>query len=200
MNTKPLVTLTALGAVSLAIASALPFPADQALAGPAEAQMPAPRVSQAERGKYLVTLMVCNDCHTPWTMTEKGPEPDMSRMLSGHPQDVAVTRPAALGEKPWEWAGSGDMTAFSGAWGVSFTANLTPDPETGLGKWTPETLIAAIRNGRHEGQGRPLLPPMPWPWYRNATDDDLRAIFAYLQSIPPVKNRVPQPIDPPEAQ
>jgi mono/diheme cytochrome c family protein len=198
MNTNPLVTFTTLGAVGLAIASALPLPPSQAVAGPADAPAAVAPASQVERGKYLVTLMVCNDCHTPFTMTPRGPEPDMSRMLSGHPQDAPVTRPAALGEAPWEWAGSGDMTAFSGSWGVSFTANLTPDPETGLGKWAPETFIAAIRNGRHEGQGRPLLPPMPWPWYRNATDDDLRAIFAYLQSIPPVKNRVPQPIDPPE--
>jgi hypothetical protein len=78
---------------------------------------------------------------------------------------------------------------------VSFTANLTPDPETGLGKWTVETFIAAIRTGKHEGQGRPILPPMPWPMYKNATDDDLRAIFAFLRSIPPIKNRVPRPIE-----
>lgn len=150
------------------------------------------------RGRYLVKVMVCNDCHTPWHMGPNGPEPDMSRELSGHPEDLAVTAPPALGGA-WQWAGAGTNTAFAGPWGVSFTANLTPDPETGLGRWTPETFVAAIRNGRHEGQGRPILPPMPWPMYRNASDEDLRAIFAYLQSIPKVRNRVPQPIDPPEA-
>jgi hypothetical protein len=150
------------------------------------------------RGKYLVTIMGCNDCHTPWTMTPRGPEPDMTRMLSGHPQDFVVTTPPNLGEGPWVWASVGTNTAFAGPWGVSFTANLTPDPETGLGKWTAETFIAALRMGRHEGQGRPILPPMPYPMYQNATDDDLRAIFAYLQSIPPISNRVPLPIDPAE--
>lgn len=146
------------------------------------------------RGQYLTRIMGCNDCHTPWTMTERGPEPDMSRELSGHPQGLVVTRVASLPE-PWAWAGSATNTAFSGPFGVSFTANLTPDPETGLGKWTAETFIATIRNGRHEGQGRPLLPPMPWPMYRNATDEDLRAIFAYLQSLQPIRNRVPLPIE-----
>ncbi len=147
------------------------------------------------RGKYLTTIMGCNDCHTPFEMTERGPAPDMSRELSGHPQGFVITGAATL-PGPWVWAGSGSNTAFSGPWGVSFAANLTPDPETGLGKWTAETFIATIRNGRHEGQGRPLMPPMPWPMYRNATDEDLRAIYAYLQSLPPIRNRVPLPIEP----
>lgn len=148
------------------------------------------------RGKYLVTLMGCNDCHTPWVMKEHGPAPDYTRMLSGHPQDFEIKAPAKLGDGPWIMAAAATNTAWSGPWGVSFTANLTPDPETGLGKWTPETFIAAIRTGKHEGQGRPILPPMPWEMHRNATDEDLRSIFAYLQSIPPVRNRVPLPIDP----
>lgn len=147
------------------------------------------------RGKYLTRIMGCNDCHTPWAMTERGPEPDMSRELSGHPQGIVITRAGAL-PGPWVWGGSATNTAFTSPAGVAFAANLTPDPETGLGKWTAETFIATIRNGRHEGQGRPLLPPMPWPMYRNATDDDLRAIFGYLQSLPPVKNRVPLPLEP----
>ena len=155
--------------------------------------------SKVERGAYLVNIMACNDCHTPWKMGPQGPEPDMTRMLSGHPQDMVM--PAVARQKgPWEWVGAGTNTAFSGAWGVSFTANLTPDPETGLGKWTDETFIRALRTGRHEGQGRPILPPMPYPMYRNATDEDLRAVFAFLQSIPAIRNRVPQPIDPPESE
>jgi len=155
--------------------------------------------SKVERGAYLVNIMACNDCHTPWKMGPQGPEPDMTRMLSGHPQDM-VMPPVTRQKGPWEWAGAGTNTAFSGAWGVSFTANLTPDPETGLGKWTDETFIRALRTGRHEGQGRPILPPMPYPMYRNATDEDLRAVFAFLQSIPAIRNRVPQPIDPPESE
>ena len=155
--------------------------------------------SKVERGAYLVNIMACNDCHTPWKMGPQGPEPDMTRMLSGHPQDMVM--PAVARQKgPWEWVGAGTNTAFSGAWGVSFTANLTPDPETGLGKWTDETFIRALRTGRHEGQGRPILPPMPYPMYRNATDEDLRAVFAFLQSIPAIRNKVPQPLDPPETE
>lgn len=160
----------------------------------------APDTKKVERGGYLVKIMVCNDCHTPWTMGPNGPEPDMTRMLSGHPQDLVMPDPPNLGDSPWVWVGAGTNTAFAGPWGVSFTANLTPDPETGLGKWTEQTFIQALRTGRHEGQGRPILPPMPYPMYREATDEDLSAIFAYLQSIPAIKNRVPLPIDPPEEQ
>lgn len=149
-----------------------------------------------ERGKYLVNIMVCNDCHTPFKMGPKGPEPDMSRELSGHPQDLIMPAVPQIGNGPWVWAGAGTNTAFGGPWGTSFTANLTPDPETGLGKWTEETFIQAIRSGRHEGQGRPILPPMPWPQFRNASDEDLKAVFAYLRSIKPIKNRVPLPVEP----
>jgi hypothetical protein len=189
---KPTTALT----VATALAGAA-FGLGLAPAGLAAAPATAPTV---ERGKYLVDIMVCHDCHTPWAMTPRGPEPDMTRMLSGHPQDVRIDAAPDLGaQQTWVGAMAGTNTAWAGPWGVSFTANLTPDPETGLGRWTAETFITAIRSGRHEGQGRPILPPMPWPMYRNATDDDLKAVFAYLQSIPPVRNRVPQPIEAPEA-
>ena len=88
------------------------------------------------------------------------------------------------------------MTAWAGPWGVSYTANLTSDPETGLGRWNADTFVKAIRNGRHEGHGRELLPPMPARYYANLTDDDLKAVFAYLETVPAVKNRVPQPLPP----
>ncbi len=196
MNTKSLGMLAAGGALALAALAlaAQPFPTT-AHAAAAKAAGDA-----AARGKYLVTIMGCNDCHTPWAMTAHGPEPDMTRMLSGHPQDFVITEAPKLGEGPWVAAVAATNTAWAGPWGVSFTANLTPDPETGLGKWKPETFIAALRTGRHEGQGRPILPPMPYTMIRQATDEDLRAIFAYLQSIPAIRNRVPQPLDPPEVQ
>jgi hypothetical protein len=203
MNRKRLLTLTLipLALLVLALCSWTPLsksiaPSALADSTPAGASQLSPQI---ERGAYLVKIMACNDCHTPWQMTPRGPEPDMTRMLSGHPQDFPVSAPAP-GKEPWVWSGAGTNTAFAGPWGVSFTANLTPDPETGLGKWTDETFMATIRNGRHEGQGRPILPPMPYPMYRNATDEDLRAVFAFLQSIPAIHNRVPQPIDPPAAQ
>lgn len=144
-----------------------------------------------ERGKYLVTISGCNDCHTPFKMGEKFPEPDMTRMLSGHPESLKMPD-APKAQSPWGMVAAETNTAWAGPWGVSFTANLTPD-ETGLGTWTEQNFIDAIRSGRHMGRGRPILPPMPWPMIRNMTDQDLKAVFAYLQTIPPIKNRVPEP-------
>jgi len=158
-----------------------------------------PDARTVERGRYLVTIMGCNDCHTPLTMGPEGPMPDPARALSGHPEGLVMPTLAVPAE-PWGWVGAATSTAFVGPWGTSYAANLTPDPETGiLAKWTAETFIKTLRTGRHEGRGRPILPPMPWPMYRHATDGDLRAIFAYLRSLAPVKNRVPAPEEPPEA-
>lgn len=152
--------------------------------------------TSAERGEYIVTTTGCHDCHTPFVMGSNGPEPDMSRALSGHPQDIVIEGQAALSE-PWGIAGSMTNTAWSGPWGVSFTANLTPDPETGvLRDYTEAQFVEAMRTGRHKGQGRQILPPMPWPAFGEMTDDDLGAVYAYLQQIPPVRNKVPEPLPP----
>jgi mono/diheme cytochrome c family protein len=149
-----------------------------------------------ERGAYLVNGGGCGDCHTPLKMGASGPEPDLSRMLSGHPEKLAITQAPQPPAGPWMGAFAVTMTAWAGPWGVSFTANLTPDKETGLGKWTAQDLIKAIRAGRHMGKGRMLLPPMPYQAFRNFTDDDLKAIFAYLQTIPVLSNRIPEPLPP----
>jgi len=157
---------------------------------PTETELAARRV---ERGRYLVTALACNDCHTPWVMTPMGPQPDMARMLSGHPADVEIPpAPAAVG--PWIWGGLATNTVFWGPWGVSIAPNLTPDDETGLGNWTEEQFLNAFMHGKYFGNGRPLLPPMPQPWYAKMTDDDAKAIFAYLQTIPAIKNKVPPSI------
>lgn len=158
---------------------------------------PEQKKARVERGAYLVTMMGCNDCHTPWKMGAQGPEPDMARALTGHPQDMVMPPPPPA-SGPWIWHGAATNTAFAGPWGVSFTANLTPDPETGLGKWTEDMFLATMRTARHQGKGRPILPPMPVKMIGKANDEDLKSIFAYLQSLPPVKNRVPAPVDPPE--
>lgn len=150
-------------------------------------------VSPVERGKYLVTISGCNDCHTPWKMGEKGPEPDMSRMLSGHPAGMELP-PAPTVEGGWMAVGSATMTAWAGPWGVSYALNLTPDEETGIGAWDDAMFVKAMRSGLHLGAGRPILPPMPWPNLAQASDQDLAAIFAYLKSIPPIKNQVPDAI------
>ena len=156
--------------------------------------------SRVARGSYLVKTMGCNDCHTPWKLGPKGPEMDMSRALTGHPADMVMPPPPPTAAGPWIGHMSATNTAWAGPWGVSFTANLTPDPETGLGKWTEEMFIATMRTGRHQGKGRALLPPMPYWMVGALSDEDIRSLFAYLQSLPPVKNRVPAPVDPPEAK
>lgn len=147
------------------------------------------------RGKYMVTIGGCNDCHTPWKMGANGPEMDMTRMLSGHPQELVMPAPPAMSE-PWIGAVGATNTAHAGPWGVSFTANLTPDPETGTGNWSEQEFIDTIRSGRHLGRGRQILPPMPWFNYAEATDEDLSAIYAYLRTIPAIKNKVPDPVPP----
>ncbi len=161
---------------------------------------PTAKETLAERGKYIVAFAGCNDCHTPMTMTPNGPAPDMSRMLSGHPSSVQLPPAPALPPGPWIATMAATGTAWSGPWGTTFTANLTPDKETGLGTWTAQNFVDTIRNARHMGVGRPLLPPMPAQVYAQMKTEDLEAIFAYLQTIPAVSNRVPAPIAPPVAQ
>ena len=144
-----------------------------------------------ERGKYLVETAGCHDCHTPY----KNAQPDMTRMLMGHPQDIKIAAPAKV-PAPWVMAATDTNTAWSGPWGVSFSTNLTPDPDTGLGAWNEQIFMNTIRSGKHAGTGREILPPMPWQGYARLTDDDLKAIFAYLKSVPAISNRVPVPIPP----
>lgn len=184
---------TLLAAAGAALLGSTAFmPVTSAAPGASEGRAPS-----VERGAYLVRIMGCNHCHTPYRLGPAGPEPDMSRALSGHPAAFAMSAPPAL-EGGWTWLGAGTNTAFAGPWGVSFSANLTPDPETGLGRWTADTFIQTMRSGRHEGRGRPVLPPMPVENLAALTDADIRDLFAYLQSLPPVHNRVPSPVDPPE--
>lgn len=153
--------------------------------------------SSIERGRHLVTTMGCNDCHTPWKLGPNGPAPDMTRMLSGHPAGQELP-PAPPASAAWPVAVAATNTAWSGPWGTSFTANLTGDPETGLGAWTADEFLAALRTGRHQGRGRQILPPMPYPFISQLTDDELRAMFAFLQSIPKIQNKVPEPLPPPK--
>jgi cytochrome c553 len=179
------------------LAAGLPTPAAtaQEVASAAAAEKTGEQ-AKIERGGYLVAIMDCNACHTPWKMGENGPEQDMTRMLSGHPQDLQMPPAPELPAGPWDTVSSATVTAWSGPWGVSFTRNLTPDADTGLGAWTEREFIDTLRNGRKQGIGRELLPPMPWPAYGQASDEDLSAVFAYLRSIPAISNRVPDPIPP----
>lgn len=149
--------------------------------------------SRIERGRYLVQFGGCNDCHTPKKMTDRGPVDDESRLLSGHPEAPVLPPPPSSGDTPW-LATTG--TAWSGPWGLSYSANLTPDQNTGIGIWSEEMFVKAMRSGKHMGAGRPILPPMPWENVGKLKDEDLKSVFAFLRSIPAVSNRVPSPVAP----
>lgn len=155
---------------------------------------PLHRGSRIERGKYLVSAGGCSDCHTPLKLGPRGPEPDLTRYLSGHPEDVKLP-PPDLKPGPWFAATTG-MTAWAGPWGISYAANLTPDECTGLGIWTEQMFMKTMRTGKHMSAGRDILPPMPWQNLASLTDEDLQAIYAYLRSLPPITNHVPDPVPP----
>ena len=179
-------------AVVCTIAALVAAPAAHA----ADAKRDAEKEKQVKQGEHLVKCGLCADCHTPKKMGPNGPEEDNSRMLSGHPAALEMPPAPQLPPGPWMLAVDGGLTAWAGPWGVTFTRNLTPDKETGLGDWTEQNFVDTIRTGKKMGKGRPLLPPMPVLGINNYTDDELKAIFAYLQSIPAIRNPVPEPIPP----
>ena len=166
---------------------------------PATAPAPAaaPTQTPVERGKVLVQVGGCHDCHSP---KDKG-QIIQSTMLSGHPSSLKITAPDKV-TGPWVIGTTDMLTAWSGPWGISFAANITPDPDTGLksSAWSEDAFLKAMKTGKHIGTGRDILLPMPWFMYKDLSDEDLKAIWAYLQSIPPVKNEVPDPIPPPGAK
>ena len=126
---------------------------------------------QVERGKYLVNLALCTDCHTPGYFFGK---PDMARFLGG--SEVGFHIP--------------DLGVFHGP-------NLTPDNETGLGRWSTEQIVTAFTTGTRP-DGRILASIMPWHAFSQLTRQDAQAIAAFLKSLPPVSNKVPDPFGPSE--
>lgn len=150
--------------------------------------------TQIQRGEYLVKFGDCATCHTPLKFGPNGPEPDMTRFLSGHPENTKLP-PPDLKPGPW-FAATAGMTAWAGPWGISYAANITPDKNTGIGIWTEQMFLSAMRTGKHMGAGRPILPPMPWQSLGTLSDADLKAVFAYLQTVPAVTNHVPEPVMP----
>lgn len=156
-----------------------------------------PQENPVARGEYLVNVAGCNDCHTPKIITATSMGLDTTRLLSGYPAGSPLPALPAGVPNPTGWAAlsNADATAWAGPWGTSFAANLTPH-ETGTAAWTPELFIQTMRTGKHLGTGRGILPPMPWQDYGRMTDDDLRAVFAYLRSLKPVANSVPAPVPP----
>lgn len=122
----------------------------------------APKPDPVVRGRYLVTIMSCNDCHTPGFFYGA---PDTLRRLSG----------SDLG--------------WIGPWGVVHARNLTPDSTTGIGSWTIEQIVTALRSG-NTPDGTQLAVIMPWQNYSSILDeDDAVAIASYLKSLPPVTHK-----------
>ena len=150
-----------------------------------------------ERGRFLVAVGGCSDCHTPKVFGPQGPQPDTTRFLAGYPSENPLPKVDIDMIQPGKWVlFTQDITAAVGPWGASFAANLTPDIETGTGSWQLEMFINAMRTGKHLGAGRPILPPMPWEGIGKLSDEDLKALFNYLKSLKPIKNKVPTPLNP----
>jgi len=166
-------------------------PGDAPALSPAPPAPPAAVEGMIERGAYLVRIGGCNDCHTPLKNGPDGAEPDADRMLSGHPADLHMPPPPKLPPGPWTSLASSTNTAFAGPWGVSYASNLTPDRETGIGAWSEARFVEVLRTGRHHDGERAILPPMPWRNVARLNDDDLRSVWRYLTSLPPVANAVP---------
>lgn len=175
-----------------------PTATDQAVVKPA-APAGMTKADSIKRGEYLVNTIGCSDCHSPKKMTDHGPIPDPDLLLSGHPaNEVLPKMPDKKFLAPGQWVLlSKNFTSFTGPWGTSFAANLTPH-ESGLGNWTFENFERAIRTGKHLGaeNGRPILPPMPWPNFAQLSKDDLANIWQYLRSLKPIDNKVPNPLPP----
>ena len=190
-SARPLLCLALVGALTLAACrqrEATPAPLANRAVPPA--QKPTP----VDRGRYLVEISGCDDCHTPMAVGPSGTAPDMARRLSGHPESLKMPLPPDLPVgSPWGYVGATTNTAFAGPWGMSYAANLTADQNTGLGIWTEEMFVGAMRTGKHMATSRPILPPMPWRSYAKMTDDDLKAVYAFLRSVQPVVNHVPDP-------
>lgn len=148
-------------------------------------------------GEHLVTIAGCHDCHTPKKMGPTGPELDMDRALSGHPTQQPIPDLDREDLEAKGVAATQGLTAWIGPWGVSFAANITSD-QTGIGNWTEEQFFTVLREGKSKGiaTNRQILPPMPYEMFRHMTDQEISAIFAYLQTTKPIENIVPQPLPP----
>ena len=121
-----------------------------------------------------------------------GPVDDTSLMLSGHPANMPPPDVDRRAMESKGYAVTQTLTSWVGPWGISYAANLTSD-SSGIGDWDEARFILCLREGKWEGLAgsRPLLPPMPWASIRLMTDDELKAVFAYLKATKPIKNMVP---------
>lgn len=190
-NTKPYAQVLAIAILFASCSSQEQPPKDTEVKAPTQEEI-------VQRGSYLVNTMGCADCHSPKVFGPMGPMPDTNLFLSGHQSGSPLPEVNKDALKDWALF-TYDQTAAAGPWGVSFAANLTSD-ETGVGNWTEEQFITAMRKGKYKGLegGRDLLPPMPWQNFGQLTDNDLKAMLAYLKTTKPIHNVVPAPIPPTE--
>jgi mono/diheme cytochrome c family protein len=128
------------------------------------AAVEAPAQERLKRGEYLAKIMDCTGCHTRGALAGK---PDPAFALAG--ADIGFQIPGL---------------------GYFYPPNLTPDEETGLGKWSETDIIKAVRTGERP-DGRVLVPIMPWPSYGALTDEDAQALAAYLKSLKPIRHKAP---------
>jgi hypothetical protein len=151
--------------------------------------------TSVQRGAYLVTVIGCNDCHSPRMTGENGGAWDPDRILSGYPSSGPGKAYDLKDLEPGSAITDPTGTSFTGPWGTTFAANLTSDG-TGIGNWSLKQFKNALTRGKHKGidEERNLLPPMPWQNYTDMKEEDLKAIFAYLKSTKPVRNIVPETI------
>ena len=185
---------TVLNLTAIAVVASVVFVACQDSAASEEKSIAMTKEEMVKRGAYLVNTIGCDDCHSPKRMGANGPEIIPELRLSGYPSERPITKADTNVVKKGWMLFADDLTTAVGPWGQSFAANLTSDI-TGTGNWKEEQFIKAIREGKYKGldNTRPLLMPMPWFVYRNLTDDDLKSIFAFLQTTKPVNNVVPSP-------
>ncbi len=185
---------TVLNLAAIAVVASAVFVACQDSAASEEKSTVITKEQMVKRGAYLVNTIGCDDCHSPKRIGANGPEIIPELRLSGYPSDRPITKADTNVVKKGWMLFADDLTTAVGPWGQSFAANLTSDV-TGTGNWKEAQFIKAIREGKYKGldNTRPLLMPMPWFVYRNLTDDDLKSIFAFLQTTKPVNNVVPSP-------
>ena len=169
--------VTAAGVLALLLVATVNGQAQQRAGGAAAA------ITPVDRGKYLVNITGCHDCHSP---KSQGMTPDPARLLSGRPSTTPMPSKADN-----EVHASLDLTAWYGPWGQTVASNLTPDKATGLPArgYNEKTFLQTMRTGK-KPNGQSVQPPMPVEVYTNLSDDDLKAIWAYLQTLKPINNAV----------
>jgi len=160
-------------------------------------EKPLTNAEMVARGKYLVISGGCSDCHTAKIYTDKGPIPDTTKLLAGYYAGEKLPWADLSMIEPGKWVMTDkNFSAWVGPWGISYAANLTPDKATGIGTLSEEMFIKTLREGKWMGVGRSILPPMPWQGIGTLNDQDLKCMYAYLMSLKPIHNPVPQPTPP----